>query len=164
VTDGGGNTTIQLNGHAGTIVARDVALNNADCAEDFDLIAGEVVEPGSVMVIPSEGSLRLSYSAYDRKVAGVISGTGNYKPGITLDKQSPGSTGRMPLALSGKVYCKADASHKPIAVGDLLVTSPRPAHAMKGTDPNRSFGAVIGKAFAGLESGCGLIPVLVSLQ
>jgi hypothetical protein len=164
ITDGGGNTTIRLNGHAGTIEASDIILTQADCAEDFDLAAGEMAEPGSVMVIDQEGALKESHGAYDRKVAGVISGAGDYKASVTLDRQSPARTGRMPIALSGKVYCKVDASYNPIEVGDLLVTSPTRAHAMKANDPMRAFGAVIGKALRGLESGRGLLPILVSLQ
>jgi hypothetical protein len=35
---------------------------------------------------------------------------------------------------------------------------------MKANDPMRAFGAVIGKALRGLQSGRGLIPILVSLQ
>jgi hypothetical protein len=35
---------------------------------------------------------------------------------------------------------------------------------MKATDPARAFGAVIGKALGSLESGRGLIPILVALQ
>jgi len=164
VMNGGGDRTIQLNGHAGTIQATDVVLSQGDCAEDFDLADGETAEAGSVMVIDQQGALKESRSAYDRAVAGVISGAGDCKPGITLDKRSPGRTARMPIALTGKVYCKVDAVLEPIGVGDLLVTSPTRAHAMKATDPLRAFGAVIGKALQGLESGRGLIPILVSLQ
>ncbi len=87
---GGGDQTIQLNGHAGTIQATDVILSQGDCAEDFDLADGETAEPGSVMVIDEQGALKESRSAYDRAVAGVISGAGDYKPAITLDKQPPG--------------------------------------------------------------------------
>jgi hypothetical protein len=116
------------------------------------------------MVIDQQGALKESRNAYDRAVAGVISGAGDYKPAITLDKQPAGSTARMPVALTGKVYCKVDAGLAPIRVGDLLVTSPTQAHAMKAADPQRAFGAVIGKALRGLEAGRGLIPILVSLQ
>lgn len=35
---------------------------------------------------------------------------------------------------------------------------------MAVTDRDRAFGAVLGKALAGLERGCDLIPVLVDLQ
>ncbi len=35
---------------------------------------------------------------------------------------------------------------------------------MKGSDPTRMMGAVIGKAMGKLDSGTGMIEVLVSLQ
>jgi hypothetical protein len=35
---------------------------------------------------------------------------------------------------------------------------------MKATDVSRAFGSVIGKAMRPLESGSGLVPVLVALQ
>jgi hypothetical protein len=35
---------------------------------------------------------------------------------------------------------------------------------MRADDPNRAFGAVIGKALRPLASGRGLVPVLVALQ
>ena len=38
------------------------------------------------------------------------------------------------------------------------------AAAMKAADPARAFGAVIGKALRPMREGCGLIPILVSLQ
>jgi hypothetical protein len=71
---------------------------------------------------------------------------------------------RWPIALSGKVFCKVDARESPIAVGDLLTTSPTPGHAMAARDHGRAFGAVFGKALAPLQSGIGLLPVLVALQ
>lgn len=142
-------------------VTGDIRLVNADCAEDFDV--AENVEPGTVMVLGSEGSLLPSHQAYDKKVAGVISGAGNYKPGIVLDRQQSSNT-RVPVALMGKVYCKVDAQYASIEVGDLLTTSPTTGHAMKAEDALKAFGAVIGKALHGLETGRGLIPILVALQ
>jgi hypothetical protein len=144
-------------------VTGDIRLKNADCAEDFDIAGLEAVEPGTVMIINSEGSLQPNDRAYDKRVAGVISGAGNYKPGIVLDKQAS-STNRMPIALMGKVYCKVDASYGAIEVGDLLTTSPTPGQAMKADDPLRAFGAVIGKALRPLKEGQGLIPILIALQ
>jgi hypothetical protein len=70
----------------------------------------------------------------------------------------------MPLALNGKVFCKADAVYAPIAVGDLLTTSSTRGHAMKASDATRAFGAVIGKALQPLAEGQGLIPMLVTLH
>jgi hypothetical protein len=145
------------------VVTGDIRLTNADCAEDFNIGTDLTVEPGTVMVINEEGALDPSREAYDKKVAGVVSGGGEFKPGIILDKQeSPRA--RMPIALIGKVYCKADARYRPIGVGDLLTTSETPGHAMKANDPRRSFGAVIGKALQPLRGGTGLIPILIALQ
>ncbi len=144
-------------------VTGDIRLTNADCAEDFDIVSAELVEPGTVMVVSEEGALQQSQQAYDKRVAGVISGAGHYKPGIILDKQ-PSDNNRQPIALLGKVFCKVDASHAPIEVGDLLTTAPTPGHAMKADDPFKAFGAVIGKALRPLKEGQGLIPILIALQ
>lgn len=165
--DADGTLSVQNAENKATIVLQgskgDIVLSNADCAEDFDVGSPESVEPGTVMVLDQEGVLRPSAEAYDRKVAGIISGASGCKPGIVLDrKESPHC--RMPLALAGKAYCKVDASHDAVEVGDLLTTSPTPGHAMKASDPVRAFGAVIGKALSPLREGRGLIPVLVALQ
>jgi hypothetical protein len=146
-------------------VTGDIRLENADCAEEFDVdtTCAQHVAPGTVMVLGDDGCLRHSRSAYDKRVAGVISGAGDFKPGIVLDKQHS-QLNRKPIALLGKVYCKVDASYAPIEVGDLLTTSDRPGHAMKAADPLKAFGAVIGKALRPLKEGQGLIPILIALQ
>jgi hypothetical protein len=144
-------------------VTGDVKLINQDCAEDFDISSTEQIEPGTVMVIDQEGTLRRSDQAYDRRVAGVVAGAGDRRPGIILGRQQL-QDNKMPLALLGKVYCKVDADRSAVEVGDLLTTSPTPGHAMKATDPLRAFGSVIGKALRRLEAGQGLIPILVALQ
>jgi hypothetical protein len=149
-------------------VTGDLRLLNADCAEDFDIAGPVELEPGTVMVLNHLGALAESTRAYDRRVAGVISGAGDYKPGITLDKQSLDKQkpdgGRQPVALLGKVYCKVDAQFGAVQVGDLLTTSPTPGHAMRTDDPMNAFGAVIGKALRPLADGQGLIPILIALQ
>jgi hypothetical protein len=144
-------------------VAGDVKLLGGDCAEDFDIADVELVEPGTVMVVGEEGTLHQSHQAYDKRVAGVISGAGDFKPGIVLDKQHS-QLNRKPIALLGKVYCKVDASYAPIEVGDLLTTAPTLGHAMKASDPLKAFGAVIGKALRPLKTGQGLVPILIALQ
>jgi hypothetical protein len=147
----------------GTLTAKIDVVLGADCAEEFDVVATEEIEPGTVMVLDEHAALRPSQQAYDRKVAGVISGAGSYRPGIILDKKES-SENRMPLALVGKVYCKVDARYAPIEVGDLLTTSATLGHAMKAEDPLKAFGAVIGKALHPLEVGQGMIPILITLQ
>jgi hypothetical protein len=155
--------TGRLDAPTSTITCFDVSISNADCAEDFNIGTDLSVDPGTVMVLGEEGALFPSLHAYDKRVAGVISGAGEYKPGIVLDKHKS-DRNRQPVALLGKVFCKVDAQYGAIAVGDLLTTSPTPGHAMKATDQLQAFGAVIGKALRPLGEGQGLIPVLISLQ
>ncbi|MFK7870775.1 MAG: hypothetical protein AB8B58_16235 [Roseobacter sp.] len=162
---GGDNTTlsqatIHINGDAG-----DIIMQNADFAEDFDVAACAVAEasPGTVMSLTDDGSLVPCVCGYDPRVVGVISGAGDFKPGIVMDKRHDVED-RMPIALVGKVYCKVDARIAPIVVGDLLTSADMLGHAMKAVDRERAFGAVLGKALAPLEQGTGLIPVLVNLQ
>lgn len=144
-------------------VSGDILLTNADCAEDFDIDTTSDAEPGTVMVLSEDGALKPSYQAYDKRVAGVISGAGNYKPGIIMDKQES-NDGRMPIAMMGKVFCKVDANLMPIEVGDLLTTSTTPGYAMKVTDSSMALGTIIGKALRPLPAGQALIPILVALQ
>jgi hypothetical protein len=140
----------------------DISLPGADCAEQFDLV-GARPEPGTVMVIDREGALRECQQAYDRRVAGVVSGGGEYKPGIILNGRLARGD-RAAVALVGKVYCKVDAHYSPVEVGDLLTTSPTTGHAMRADDQQKAFGAIIGKALRPLTGCRGLIPILVALQ
>jgi hypothetical protein len=168
--DGEGNGSIDLNAATGDItrvnnisVNGDVTLTGADCAEQFDMQDATSPEPGTIVVIDDKGKLRESQSAYDKRVAGVVSGAGEYRTGIVLDRRES-SEGRASVALVGKVFCKVDADPAPITVGDLLTTSARPGFAMKAADPTLAFGAVIGKALRPLRAGQGMIPILVALQ
>jgi hypothetical protein len=81
-----------------------------------------------------------------------------------MGQQGTKADGKHPVALTGRVYCQADASNGAIQPGDLLTTSDTPGHAMKVTDHQRAQGAVIGKAMTALADGKGLVLVLVSLQ
>lgn len=138
-------------------------VDGADCAEAFDLADSCDASVGTVMVLGEDGAVRPSSTPYDQRVAGVVSGAGNFKPGIVLDAR-PATRPRPLIALMGKVYCKVDADAGVIRVGDLLTTSPTEGHAMRAVDPTRAYGAVIGKAMAPLKCGRGLIPVLVTLH
>ena len=137
----------------------------ADVAESFDIDEVGSIEPGNVMIIDDNhpGNLKMSRLAYDHRVAGVVSGALGLGPGVILraDKVVPE---RRHIALIGRVYCKAEASSSPIAPGDMLTTSNIPGHAMRALDKTRSHGAILGKAMSSLESGTGLVMVLVNLQ
>jgi hypothetical protein len=149
---------VEIDGKSG-----DILMKNADCAEDFD-VDDPALEPGSVLILGDEaGRLRVSDEAYDTRVAGILSGAGDYRPAIVLDRKSD-RKGRRPVALVGKVWCKVEAQSAPIRIGSLLTTSSLPGHAMAATDRERAFGAVLGKALAPLATGIGIVPVLVSLQ
>ncbi len=157
-----GEDVFTIDAYGGIKVAGDITLPGADCAERFT-VADSHVEPGTVMVIDTDETLRESSEPYDRRVAGVISGAASRRPGFVLGGEG-GDQSRQPLALGGTVYCKVDATAGSVEVGDLLVTATSPGYAMKATDRDRAFGAVIGKALRGLPDGFDLIPILVSLQ
>lgn len=140
----------------------------ADFAEHFDVKAPAALklEAGLIVSIDprNPGKLRLSAQAYDRRVAGIISGAGGVKPGVTMEQEGTLADGQHPVALSGRVYVWADASCGAIKPGDLLTTSFTPGHAMKAIHPSQAQGAIIGKAMTGLKRGKGLVLALVSLQ
>jgi len=137
----------------------------ADLSEGFSVHA-ERVEPGMVVCIDPQrpGQLVPCREAYDRKVAGIVSGAGGVATGMVMGHSGTLADGEHPVALSGRVYCLADASKGAISPGDLLTTSSVPGHAMKVQDYDRGQGAIMGKAMTALDAGTGLVLVLVSLQ
>jgi hypothetical protein len=122
-------------------------------------------EPGDLLVIERGAHRRLTLSStpYSTLVAGIYS----TKPGLlatphTMDDKRISE--EVPLAVVGIVPCKVTAQNGAIEEGDLLVTSPIPGYAMKGTDRSKMLGAVVGKALESLPKGTGVIQVLVTLQ
>ena len=136
----------------------------ADLAEPFAM-SDDAVQPGAVVVIDPDqpGRLKLSTSAYDHKVAGIVSGAGGVQPGISMIQTEKLEGGRN-VALSGRVFALVDATKGPVQPGDLLTTSDTPGHAMKAANPALAQGAILGKAMTPLREGRGLVLVLVSLQ
>ncbi len=146
-------------------------MGGADLAEDFAVATQGVdsaadPKPGMVVSIdPSnEGNIQLSGEAYDRRVAGVVSGAGGLAAGLLLGVQEGMRENQRSVALSGRVHVRCNASSGAIRPGDLLTTSDQPGHCMKVTDHVRAQGAVLGKAMGTLEEGSGLILALVTLQ
>jgi hypothetical protein len=133
------------------------------------MLSSEPIEAGDLLVADDllPGQVRLSSQAADPKVVGVATG----EPGVCLNWRTrltdanaiePAPLPRVPVALSGIVQCKVDAGQGAIAVGDLLVASPTPGHAMRAENP--APGTVVGKALEPLASGTGPIKVLVMLR
>ncbi len=168
--------TVQIVGdHDGTGQGRVITnvveiTGGSDLSERFDVRPADdtAVEPlpGSVVCIDPErpGALVVSDGPYDRRVAGVISGAGDVRPGMLMGQPGTVADGEHPIALTGRVYARADAAFGSIEPGDLLTTSATPGCAMKVTDHSRANGAILGKAMTPLPDGVGLVLVLVSLQ
>jgi hypothetical protein len=156
-------------GFAGVFEGALRITGGSDLSEPFDIrpsSRGILPSPGMLVSIDQEqpGRLSISSEAYDRKVAGIISGAGGIRPGMVMGQDGTIADGANPVALSGRVYCLVDAGFGAIQPGDLLTTSETPGHAMRVADYPRAQGAVIGKAMTPLDKGKGLVLVLVSLQ
>jgi hypothetical protein len=110
------------------------------------------LDPGDVVVADASvsGRVRRCNVASDGAVVGVVQE-------VATDGEP-----KVAVVFSGFASCRVDAQYGPIQVGDLLVTSPTPGHAMKATAPR--IGAVIGKALEPLEAGTGTIRLLVTLR
>lgn len=150
--------------NSGRVVTTAIQITGGgDIVEGFE---SEVVcEAGTVVCIDAQnaGQVISSSVSYDTKVAGVVSGAGGVNHGIRLGQKGV-LEGETLIAMTGRVYVKCSSENGEIRPGDLLTTASLAGHAMRATEMNRSFGAVIGKAMTGLESGTGLVLVLVNLQ
>ncbi|WP_289355115.1 hypothetical protein [Paenibacillus sp. S-12] len=156
-------TPLHVNGMATVDILQ--ITGGSDLAEPFSVEKDSGVEPGTVMAIDEchPGKLKISDMAYDRKVAGIVSGAGGVNTGLKLQQDNV-LEGEIYVALAGRVYCKAEALSVTIKPGDLLTTSSIPGYAMKASDPESCHGAILGKALGTLSHGTGLILVLVNLQ
>jgi len=150
----------------GTTVTKVLQITGGDLAEPFEIAGAENVKPGYLVAIDPEnpGQLRIADGAYDHMVAGCISGANGLYPGVLMYREKSEAENAHPVALSGRVYCWADATYGAIQPGDLLTSSATPGHVMTVGDYEQAQGAIIGKAMSALEDGLGLILVLVSLQ
>jgi hypothetical protein len=139
-------------------------LCGGDYAEAMNALGGKkLYEPGDVLVLTSgtENDVQKSSEPYSTMVAGIYA----TKPGVIGRRQSlTKDSNELPMAMVGVVPTKVTAENGPIHKGDLLVSSSTPGYAMKGTDRSRLVGAVLGKAMGSLDSGTGVIEVLVTLQ
>jgi len=140
------------------------AICGGDYAESVDVTGNRTsYEPGDVLVIDpgAPGKFLKANQPYSTLVAGIYS----TKPGTVGRRQAAAkSPDEVPMAMVGIVPTKVSAENGPIHTGDLLVASSTPGRAMKGTDRSLLTGAVIGKALGNLDSGTGVIEVLVTLQ
>ena len=130
----------------------------ADFAEMWP--AAGSLQPGDVLIVGPDAKLTLSTQPFQASVVGVFS----TKPGFVGGAgDGTDQTGKVPLAITGIVPVKVSAENGAIHPGDLLVTSATPGYAMYGGN-NPPVGTILGKALGSLDSGTGVILVLVMLQ
>ncbi|MCS7248941.1 MAG: hypothetical protein NZ840_11985 [Anaerolineales bacterium] len=139
-----------------------IAGGGADFAEliAVDPQAGQV-EPGDVLVISPrlDRAVTLAKEPYSTAIAGVYSTQPGFIGGGGAEETSDN---RIPVAIVGIVPVKVSAENGPIERGDLLTSASLPGHAMKATEYIP--GAILGKAMGELESGTGVILVLLLLK
>jgi hypothetical protein len=161
-------------GKSGYVV--DIAKND----DAVPLTAGDVVvisgaAPAVLGDIPVI-KVRLSKGANTSEIIGVVDQ--HYIPAPAARQSTANDTTKVESAVDEAVIVpgeyltivtlgsfkaiKVDASYGSIAPGDLLVASPTPGFAMRATSP--AVGTIIGKALGALESGSGLIPVIITMQ
>ena len=165
----GSASKFQVANNGNVTVANNMSVNGNIAAKYQDVAewveTATPLEPGMVVIVdPKEPNRVLpSPRAYDTRVAGAVS----RQPGLVLGEKS--DTKAM-VAQSGRVKVKADARYGAIRIGDLLVTSPTPGHAMRsrpirvGEQQMHRPGTLLGKALEALPSGKGEILVLLTLQ
>jgi hypothetical protein len=175
-----------------SITVTNFATKAGYVVDQFVNARGDSFEQGDVVVLGDvEPSLKwaveevpipevdLATDAYDTRVCGIVAQTrsrieeSSGEPSVVVltpeelaeidpNKVEPGQIGTF-VTLGAFANCKVDADIAPIAIGDLLTTSPTPGHAQKA-DPKKAVGAILGKAMGGLDKGKGRIPVLVLLH
>jgi hypothetical protein len=152
-----GNPTPQTQPWTGTVCG-------GDYAESVDVSGDRKhYEPGDVLVIDpnTPGKFLKSAAPYSTSVSGIYS----TKPGTLGRRQTTEqSPDEVPMAVVGIVPAKVSAENGAVQPGDLLVSSSKIGYAMKGTDRSQMLGAIIGKAMGNLDSGTGVMEVLVTLQ
>jgi hypothetical protein len=114
------------------------------------LPVGGPVEAGDVLVFDPEQPGRLRRGAAIAEPGAV---------GIAAARARGTDGALVPISVTGLVACKVDAGYGAIRAGDALTTSPTAGHAMRALETIP--GTIVGIAAEPLESGTGLIRVLV---
>jgi hypothetical protein len=148
---------VQANGN----VNADGAFSSpaADYAEIMAAV-GDIASysPGDVLVISASKDRAVEKSAgrYDSTVIGIYSTKPGFIGGQPIEGPGPNT---IPVAMVGIVPVKVSAENGAIQRGDLLTSAARAGHAMKAVDAPA--GTIIGKALGELNSGTGVIEVVL---
>lgn len=168
--DAAGNLTIELDadfGGDGRVITDELEIKGgSDLAEYFATSdVSSHMTPGRVVIIDAEnpGQVKLSGTAYDKKVVGIISGANGIKPGMMMGQRESIAFGDVPVAIAGRVYVKVDETAEAVEPGDFLTTSQRTGMAMRVDDWDAARGAILGKALTYADDN-DYVLVLVHLQ
>jgi len=117
------------------------------------------LEPGDVVALAIDGKIIRCFQEHQASVVGVVSTRPGYQSDLYKELDA---SEKVPLAVMGIVPVKVTAANGPIRPGDMLTPSAVPGRAMR----SRKIvpGTIIGKAMEGLESGEGLVRMLIMLR
>ena len=140
-------------------------------AADFaEMLPGEEdMEPGDVLAVGPDGKVVRAGAGGVAAIIGVYSTKPAFIGGASLEG---GGEGLVPVAVVGVVPVKVTAENGPIRPNDLLTLSRTPGYAAKAVplfvlDSGEGVyagGTILGRALEGLESGEGVIRVLLQLR
>jgi hypothetical protein len=163
----------------GAVLADGPHTGPADYAEMLPASgAASDFEPGDVLIIGPDGNMAKADSPYAPNLAGVYSSAPGFLADMRITEHGIGVYDEaeeerqefwIPVTLMGVVPVKVTAK-EPVRPGDLLTSSATPGHAMRATPivihdaAIYPTGTILGKALEPLESGSGLIRVLVTLR
>ena len=141
----------------GTVYSAGLSIGSADLAEEV-CVRGRI-EPGDVIEHdPARvGCYRRSVGRCSPIIAGVIS---SY-PGVILGEGMIEDDQAL-LALTGIVPVKVTDEGGPIMLGDLLISSSTPGHAMRWAGSDSCTCSLVGKALEPMNDETGIILVLLT--
>lgn len=129
-------------------------VGNADLAENYYVPDGQEIHPGEIVSLGSSaGQVDKSSRPYDRKLLGVVSEA----PGLQLGVAAANT---VPVALSGRVPVKVNATGGAIKVGDSITPSTIAGEGMKATEAGKILGTAM-EDFNGTGTGTIMVHVNV---
>ncbi len=141
----------------------------ADFAEMLPGVEG--LEPGDVVAVGPDGTVCLASADDPQALVGVYSTEPAFVGGSGA--QGPDAqTANIPVAIMGIVPVKVSAENGPIRPNDSLTVSSIPGYAAKaeplfvldGGEAVYAGGEILGRALEGLDSGQGVIQVIIQLR
>jgi len=164
-----GNSLVFKVDHSGNVFADGTYQSPA--ADFAELLPGaEGLEAGDVLAVDASGHAVKASVENSLAIIGVYSTDPAFLGGAQSAIGNPPS--RIPVAIIGVVPVKASTENGPIRAGDPLTVSSKAGYAAKATplfvldggEGVYAGGSIVGRALQGLDSGEGVIQVLLQLR